>query len=835
MESRLAIVMAKAEGGDTLEAQKKLFRQTDSIIDLGALVNELETRRDWSTLIEYGEILFELTHYVRDAERLVNALHYNGKSAQAIELLESNGDLLPQSPNLQMCYCWSLYHEGELSKAHRELAKLDEDWEDEHYRHLQVNLAVGLEDRDSLSVAIASGYRQTENRSAQELLRAADLSLNLNQRSAKRLLFAAAEKGNEDAHVLSHAYFLAVKAGWEVDTKIASWLQRAFDLSGEDGPLWSVTPRELLDMIPEWDRQEIGIREQLNRGEVPMFFAAQLLNRSLINQILVPALANSVERDLRRKTGVPAFSGQPGPTKLVVGGTIGLDYTALLTLGFLGLLDKVFEAFSAVYVPHSVLAWLLEESQNASFHQPSRTENAQRVLELLAAGSLEQLSHSTVADRKLSVQVGEDLALLIAEAEDVAHEDIQRLVVCRNPVTKILSLGEEEADLTRHYPVLSSCQAVVKKLYDLGIIDESVEKGALTYLQKKEEPWPDQPEIDESATLYLDDQAVYDFLHTGILETLCRLRFKLFVSPGLVSESKALIAYERFSEKVIDAIENMSSVVRQGVDSGKVKIGKWRNISNRDEQHLNDFQIADLIAITEDCEAIVADDRFFNQNGYIEHKDVKTSLYTTLVLLDALVSEGQISDDDRQRCRTKLRRAGYYLIPVHEDELTYHLKAAEVRNGKVMERVHLKAIRESILQVRMNDWLQLPKESGWLETVFEVFVNALRSLWRTGADTPNVEARSNWILDQIDVHGWTHCLGLSNREETIKSARTRIIFKLISPLPADVPPDIRESYWKWIEEFVLIPIKELEPDLYNEILILERKHISELANSVMEE
>ena len=663
-ECRLRIAIEQAEGKDTLEAQKALFRKSDSLVDLEALVVELGTKREWGNQSEYGEILFKRTYSLQDAERLVSALHLAGKSAQAIELLESNADIMSLSLNLQMCYCWSLYHEGELLEAHRELAKLDVDWEDEYYRNLQVNLAVGLEDRDSLSVAIASGYRQTENRSAQELLRAADLSLNLNPRSAKRLLFAAAEKGNEDAHVLSHAYFLAVKAGWEVDTKIASWLQRAFDLSGEDGPLWSVTPRELLDMIPEWDRQEIGIREQLNRGEAPMFFAAQLLNRSLIKLMLFPALANSADHDLRRKTGVPAFSGQPGPTKLVVGGTIGLDYTALLTLGFLGLLDKVFEAFSAVYVPHSVLAWLLEESQNASFHQPSRTENAQRVLELLAPGSLEQLSHSTVADRKLSVQVGEDLALLIAEAEDVAHEDIQRLVVCRNPVTKILSLGEEEADLTRHYPVLSSCQAVVKKLYDLGIIDESVEKGALTYLQKKEEPWPDQPEIDESATLYLDDQAVYDFLHTGILETLCRLRFKLFVSPGLVSESKALIAYERFSEKVIDAIENMSSVVRQGVDSGKVKIGKWRNISNRDEQHLNDFQIADLIAIAEDCEAIVADDRFFNQNGYIEHKDVKTSLYTTLVLLDALVSEGQISDDDRQRCRTKLRRAGYYLIPV---------------------------------------------------------------------------------------------------------------------------------------------------------------------------
>ena len=149
----------------------------------------------------------------------------------------------------------------------------------------------------------------------------------------------------------------------------------------------------------------------------------------------------------------------------------------------------------------------------------------------------------------------------------------------------------------------------------------------------------------------------------------------------------------------------------------------------------------------------------------------------------------------------------------------------------MMERVHLKAIRESILQVRMNDWLQLPKEGVWLENLFDVFVNALRSPWRTDADIPSVEARSNWVLDQIDVYGWTHRLDLNEREDTIKSARTRIIFALIAPLPSDVPPDIQESYWRWVEKSVLIPVKEFEPDIYSRIINLIRKHISEFART----
>ena len=831
-ESRLRITIDEGEGRDTLEARKALFSRTGAIADWEPLIIKLVIRREWNTLCEYGEILFERTHSLHDAERLVNALHFAGKSAKAIELLKANADIMSQSSNLQMCYCWALFHEGELLEAHRELAKLDVDWEDDNYRTLQVSLAAALEDRDSLSVAITSGYRQTENKSARELLRAAELSLNLNLRSAKGLLFAAAEKGNDDADVLSHAYLVAVKAGWEVDAKIASWLQRAVELSGEDGPLRPVTPGDFLDMIPEWDRQELRIRELLNRGETPMFFAAQLLNMSLINFVLSPALANLAKRDLRRKKGVPAFSGQRGPTQLIAGGTIGLDYTALLTLGFLGLLDKVFDAFDTVYVPHSALAWLLEESQNASFHQPSRIEDARRVLDMLTAGSLEKVSPSTMVDRELSDYVGDDLATLIAEAENAKLGDTQRLVVRPSPVYKADSLGEEEADLTSHSSVLVSCQAVVKKLSHMAEITDSVEKNALAYLQLREKPWPYQPEIADTAILYLDDLAVFYVLHTGILEKLCKLEFKLFVSSGLVSELNALITYERTSGHVIGAIENIRSVVSQGIESGKVKVGKWHNIDGWEEQPVSEHQISDILALAEACDAIIADDRFFNQWPQIELNGAQAPLYSTMNLLDALTSTGSISPEKRLELRTSLRRAGYFFVPVGEDELTCHLNTAEVKNGKVNENAHLRAIRENILHVRMSDWLQLPQEGIWLDTTFEVFVNVLRSLWKKGADIPSTEARSNWLLNQVEVRGWAHCLGPENREEIIRTERVKMIYRLITFLPPDVPPDIRKSYWQWVEEFVLTPVKDLEPELYTHVVQLKRSQILELAKTI---
>ena len=209
-------------------------------------------------------------------------------------------------------------------------------------------------------------------------------------------------------------------------------------------------------------------------------------------------------------------------------------------------------------------------------------------------------------------------------------------------------------------------------------------------------------------------------------------------------------------------------------------------------------------------------------------------LYSTFDLLDALASAGSITPDDRLAFRTQLRRAGYFFVPVSEDELTQHLNTATVTDERVNETAELRAIRESILRVRMSDWLQLPKEDVWLDTILKVFVNALRNLWRPDADIPSVKARSDWILNQLDIRGWAHSFGVEDRENIVKTGRVGIIFMLITSLP-DVALNIREAYWTWVEDRVLTPIKEEYPDLYAWIVDLKQKQILELADTDLPE
>ncbi len=828
-ESRLRTVISRAEGQDTVENRKALFKKTDSLPDLMALVNELERREYWDALCEYGEVLLERTSSVHDAERLANALHNANKPAQVVALIETNTDILAQSTNLRMFYCWALYYEGELLQARSELEKLSIEPENVNYRALQVNIAIALGDWNSLSAYVVDEYQAKENRSAQDLIDAAKLSLYLGLSYDKQLVSAAVAKGNDDANVLAAAYFIATKAGWENDAEITPWLHRAVELSGDDGPLLKMTLKDVLDLKPEWIRQEANTWHLLNHGDIPMFFAAHSLSKSLVDLMLFPALANLLENDPRRRVGIPAYSGKRHITLLDTGRKVGVDATVLLTLSFLNLLDKAFDAFDTVYVPHSTLSWLFEEKQKASFHQPSRIRDAHQIRHLIATGVLEELIPSASADSELSVQVGNDLAMLLAEAERTRGDAVQRIVVRSSPVHRISSLLGEETDLAGHAVVLSSCLSVVSKLRQKGRITEPEEQKAIAYLQRQEKRWPQQPEITDGAVLYLDDLAVIYFLHLGILGQLQAAGFKLIVSPSLLVEVNMLIDYEHISGQVNDAIEHVRSAVNLRIELEKIRVGRWRNTDEWQEQLISAHPTIGVLELAEDCDAIVADDRFLNQHPNVEHKGVRTPLFSTLDLLDSLVSAGSITAADRLEYRTKLRHAGYFFVPVSEDELTYNLNTAAVADGRINETAELKAIRENILRVRMSDWLQLPKEDVWLDTIFTVFVSALRNLWRPDTDISSIMARSDWILDQLDIRGWAHSLGVEDRENIVTTGRGWIIFMLVTSLP-DVPSNIRESYWTWIEDRVLAPLKEQHPDLYAWIVDLKQRQIMELAD-----
>ena len=730
-EGRLRRIIAEAEGADAVEVRKEQFKKTNALNDLVALVDELEIRKSWAELCEFGQILFQKTRSVTDAERLSNALTNTQENERVVELLKELPELREQSRTLQTFYCWSLYNEGYLLKTRSELLKLEDEPDDRNYRALSVNLGIALGDWPSLSSFVAGEYQARDKRTAQDLIQTAQLAHHLGSPRAKDLTFAAAAKGDDDAGVLAAAYFLATTAGWEGDETVVQWLHKAAELSGDHGPIQRMTLEDLAGRKPDWDRREAETWQMLGRGDAPMFLVGGFLNKSLISLMLFPALTNLSERDPRRRAAIPAYSGKRHALKLNAGAmTVGMDATALITLSFLNVLDKALDAFDTVYVPHSTLTWLFEEKQKVAFHQPSMTREAHQLRNLLATDVLEKFIPSTVADSELCAQIGDDLAMLIAEAEKSREDDVtQRIVVRRSPVHRLGSLTGEEADLTEHAGVISGCLSVVDKLRQNGQITADEEKRARAYLQFQEKPWPQQPDISDGAVLYLDDLSIKYFLHLGLLEKLKSAGFTPVASPSEVSKSNALISYESIADKANEAIERLRSALNSRIESEKVRVGRQRKIDEQEEQTISNHPTVGALALAEVCDAVIIDDRFVNQHATIDEAGSQAAVFSTLDLLDGLVSAGVISPEESIEHRTLLRRGGYFFIPVRDDELTQHLNACSVTDGELNETAELKAIRENLLRVRMSDWLQLPKEALWLDTTIKVFIVVLRGLW----------------------------------------------------------------------------------------------------------
>jgi len=828
--SHLRRIISEADGTNPVEARKEQFKKTNRLADLSNLVDELEARGEWGDLCEYGAELFERTRSLHDAERIARALSNTQSNERLVEFLKTNSTLLDQSENLRMLYCWSLYLEGALLDARSELARLSGDRNDPNHRALQVNLGIALGDWNSLLEFVAFEFREKDKRSASELIGAAQLGFHLGSPNAKELLFAAARKGDDNAGILATAYFLASSAGWEDDAEVYQWLHKAAELSGDDGPIQKMSLKDIFDRKPDWDRRESDTWRQLSHGEIPMCVAGQLLNKSLIDLVLFPALANVSENDPRRRGAVSAYSGVRQPRAFNTGGAVGIEATALLTLSMLDLLDDAFDAFDKVFIPHSTLAWLFEEKQKATFHQPSRIRDAHQLRHLLATDALDKLTPSTAPDSDLSAQIGEELALLISEAERATDDgDPQRVVVRSAPVHRVGSLMEEEADLTAHASAVSSCQSIVDKLRQKGQITAEEEKKARSYLQLYEKPWPAQTEIADGAALYLDDLAVTYFLHLGILEKLKAAGFRPILSPRKAAEANQLISYERISSQVNDAIERIRSTVSSGIGSGKVAIGRSIRFDQVKDSPITEHPTLSVVALATHCDAVLTDDRFINQHANIDDGKGPTPIFTTLDLIDQFASDDTITTERWLEGRTFLRRGGYFFVPVSSKELQHHLEASAVVEGEVIETAELKAIRENILRVRMSTWLLLPKEAFWLDSLLKTFIQVLKDQWSASTDVSTVLARSDWIMEQIDVRGWAHCLGAEGGDDIVKIGRGAYILLLLSP-PSDASPELKDEYWAWIEERVLAPIKEQDSDLYSWMLERTREQIAEMAD-----
>lgn len=830
---RIGRFIDAAQGGDKIAILIQEYGRSCHINDLDNLTEELAKQERYEELVGYAKEYFDKTPSLLAASRYLTALFNSHDYSSVVSFIKENEFFLEQSDYLRLLYSWALYHEGLLIDAGEELKKIGKDYNEAEVRLLTINLAISSGNWNAITVTLAHEYEKIGERTGEELIQLAKLSYQIASPYAKDFLSSAAEKGVDSAQVMANAYFIATEQGIENTESVSSWLNRAIELSGHNGPMRMTSLQEVLDLKPGWDSRSADVWEKIARAEAPLFVAGEVLNRTLIELMLFPAIANQEKRDVRERALIPAYSGKRPIQKIDGVNTVGFDPAALLTVSFLGMIDKVLNSFEKVYIPHATLGWLFTEKQKASFHQPSKIKDAHQIRHLVSEVDLSILEPRQSANSDLTATVGEELSQLLTEARNLSSENEEPVFVVRSsPVRQVGSYTDNEADLSGYSDLLSGCQPIIEKLFVYGQISES-EKGNMTvYLLRQEVPWPHQPDIPAGATLMLDGLSVTYFQHLGVLGKLKRAGFKVYISKNEITEANSLIWFENASATVRDVIEGLRSALNRGIGTGQVLLGK-KNVSDKEvEGSYYNHPSYGAISLADICDAVVFDDRYINKNANVQGREKTVKALTTLDLLHGLTGKAVISDRELNGYKSTLRKAGYIFVDLKEDELFSYIAASAVRGGSVVETLELKGVRESILRVRMSNWLALPDEAPWIIEHFKLFGNVMKTMWREFADK-DIEAtkvKAGWLLELLDIRGWAHSLPGDQVDQIGNTGRLNHVM-LIVALPPELTENIRSEYWAWLDEKIVIPIKEQYPDLYLLLLESQKAYIDHVVNS----
>jgi hypothetical protein len=790
-----------------------LYEKTGDVVDLLNLVNFLDEQQAWQDLVPMAEALFDKTRSTTDAHRVARVYGNAGEHKRLLEFLTTNNAIVGREAELQAILAWTLYRDGQFKAAGSALAALRARRDDGNDRALFVNLTIATGQWDSLVGYTTNEWLQREHRTAQDLLGAGQLAQAVGAPHARELIIAATERASEDPSILATAYLYACSGGWENEGVAGDWLLKAAAESGDQGPLKPVSIKELFELKPDWDRRSGEIYAALDEGRITVSAAALGLNESMIHFGLLRPYANRLEPDVRRRNIVHAFSGARPASSDIDPRRIALDLTTIFTLSQLNLLDRVTDHYERILIPDQLLVWLFQERQRVSFHQPSRLKDAHFLKRLLDDGLLKIFTAQRPAAPLLVREVGYDLAAMLEAAQQSTSP---AYVIRSSPVSRVGSLMEEEADLTSHKPRLCSCQAVVDALRLKGIITAAEENRALSYLKLHEARWPEEPRIRDGATLYLDDLSTAYLRTIGVLDKLKAAGFKAFVTKSLNNHDNQLITYESASEKQLSTIETIRSVLAKGLAGGRIEAIASPQNSDDDNQLKTRLN---FLATDKALDAFVVDDRFVNRYQTMAHGSTQTPIITSLDLIGHLVSSGAISVDDGYEHRTNLRRSGYAFVPVTEQELVHHLLNAPLIDGALVERAELRAIRESVLKVRLSKLLQVPHELAWLQQLNIAVLHAARIVWTLCADAKDAAARCEWLIPHFDTRGWASIVQEGAAALFARSSYAGVLHALA------FAPDIvhraeTSPYHRWVEERLLREIAETEPEVYSEIVAI---------------
>lgn len=804
-------ILAQGKDGPSGDEIEAAYRDSPSTVNLANLVSHLSNEGFSDRFFCLAKRLVETTRSKSDAERLVAFLVKHGRLQEVDGFLEEIPDVISTSQDLRGALAWSQFRAGRFKESNQGLLKLRAERDDPNDRALEVNLLISSGRWNELAGYIESEWTARKHRSAKELVRLAQLGVQVHSARTWDFALNAAESDRSDPHVQIQCYMIATDLGREHESIAHEWFTRAVNHSGKDGPVQSGSIEEVLSRIPDWGGHVQDVTEKLRLGIVPQSVASEALHRSSLELQLSPMVANREESDPRRRTIVPAYSGAR-VDRAFPSGSIGMDGAALITLGFLKVLEKVVKS-RAIAIPHSTLAWLFQDRHKLGFHQPSRTRFAHVLVRGISDGRFRRFVSTVNPDSALGDLVGKPLATMLRDAMLSREDGIQRVVVRSAPVLKIGSFRGEGVDLHEFEPCLCSCLSVVEKLATKGQLTRSEESHAREYLTRNEKRWPVEPTIQDGANLYLDDLSVAHLKAAGVIERLHTAGLVVHISDSEVDQANALIALETHARSTDEVIEYVRRVLAEAIEGGAVRVDRMFS-----KEDIGTHPNISVIQLSESVEAVVCDDRYMNRHQFVELDGRRVGIWTTLDLLANLRECDLIDAEMLSNCKTLLRQAGVVHITTSSDELCEYMSRARTRDGALVESGELRAFRENISLVQMRGWLVLPAEIQWVNKLSTDLINAILCQWTEAIPDQDARARSQWLLEMADMRIWAGQFQGQEGSGLARFGMAVVVNKLLVLQSTVSTEDARNRFNSWLKDDVVARLRASEPAIYKWML-----------------
>lgn len=804
--SRLEAELAKTEGADPVTEDLRLYETHQTVSALRVLVETLKRSKAHRLLGPYSEKLF--AHTGDPEDMVVAAIAYDAAQEREsfLRVVETHPVVLTRSAALKRHYAWHLFFTGRFPEA----VIISQELRAAMQRDLALEVALAIETAqwEQLGSVLSHCLENAQQFDARTLIQSAQLAHASGYGPYRELMLAAVAKPQPSAEVLLGAYTIAVEGGLEEGDPIAqSWFNRALELSGPQGPVQHVEIKQLLQHQLEWNRQTRSINDAITHGTVPLVAALPALRTTLVDVILGNFLRNREQRDTRKRVLIPIYSGRRLPEPFGSVGRLALDTTAVLVLGTLGLLSKVFHTFETVVTPAGLMHELLEGQRRLRQYQRSRVVRAAELQALTRSGLRLLDSSEDASTDQLVVEVGTDLASLIGAAKLDSG-----VVVRPAPVYRLGSDARETADLSAHAAHITDLHTLLETLKAHGVVHRGVEEFAARYFKLQDPGWPWPARLDKHTPLYLDDVAISYLQTTHLLDAVVQFFDEVYIPVSAEEEAAAMVELQRQTVEIEKTLGAIRGTFASAYLAGKLAFAPQRANANAEEGV--QLSTLNLVANLMGADVVVIDDRGLNREPFAtDNYGHRARVASSLDVIEELAVRQTISAQERLDLRHRLRISGAALIPIDPDEVRL-----AAQRSQAVESAEFRAISESIALAQTRRMPQFPAEIPWLISIITGVREAIKKTWQDEPDRNRATGLADIILTELPnpadwVGRWE-----GSAPPGWSEGMSRVLNAGLA-LPTNLGDrDSRLAYWEWLDKRVLNRIRRLNPSQYQAIV-----------------